>query len=113
MMIAALLHDVIEDTDLDANQLLGMGFTERVVSAVQTVSRSAGECYTDVIERVAKDAFATRIKLADLEDNMNLFRLKSVDEGSLRRTRKYHNAWRRLKEMSLLVESEQSAVHQS
>ena len=81
MMIAALLHDVIEDTGLDANQLLGMGFSERVVDAVQAVSRSAGESYIDFFERIARDAFAIRIKLADLEDNMNLFRLKSVDEG--------------------------------
>jgi len=77
MMIAALLHDVIEDSDLDAVQLLDMGFSELVAGAVQTVSRAAAESYTDFIERIATDAFAARIKIADLEDNMDLFRLKA------------------------------------
>jgi len=98
MMIAALLHDVIEDSGMSYDQLLSLGFGELVAGAVQKVSRANGESYTDFIERIAPDAFAARIKLADLEDNMNLFRLKSMDEGSLRRTRKYHKAWRRLNE---------------
>ena len=38
------------------------------------------------------------VKMSDLQDNMNLARLKTVTDGDLQRVKKYHEAYKILKE---------------
>lgn len=96
-MAAAILHDVIEDSDITACDLRQRGIPEGVVWAVQCLSRNQGESYADFIERVRLNPLATAIKLADIEDNLNVLRLSALTDADLRRVEKYHRAWHRLK----------------
>ena len=92
----ALLHDVIEDSDTTEDYLREDGFPESVISAVVALTRRKGESYEAFIDRVRVHPLARKIKLLDIEDNMNLLRLNAVTEKDLQRIAKYHRAWKRL-----------------
>lgn len=62
---AGWLHDVIEDTDVDAAELVDRGIDLEVVAAVQAVTRIPGEKYTDLIERAAATPLSALVKAAD------------------------------------------------
>ena len=68
---AAILHDVIEDTDQDAERLIALGVPEEVVSLVLLLTKDEGVHYNDYIERIARDDYACAIKAADIRDNMS------------------------------------------
>ena len=69
--VAALLHDVIEDTEVTAEQLLEKGVSKRVVEAVEVLTHREGEPYWAYIKRAAHDYIARRVKIADLEHNLS------------------------------------------
>ena len=70
--VAAVLHDVLEDTGFKAPSLLISGVSYRVVSLVEAVTRKPDENYESFIERVAAAGpVAMTIKLADLEHNLS------------------------------------------
>jgi (p)ppGpp synthase/HD superfamily hydrolase len=94
----ALLHDVIEDSEITAEQLLAEGVPAQVVEAVQYLTRKQNEDYMDFVARAKKNKIAAKVKIADIEDNIDVLRLTSLDEHDLARIRKYHAAWRFLKE---------------
>lgn len=92
----ALLHDVIEDSDTTADDLRADGFPESVVSTVEVLTKRPRERYEAYIDRIRAHPLARKIKLLDLEDNINLLRLTTVSEKDLERAAKYHRAWIRL-----------------
>lgn len=94
----ALLHDTLEDSSTSAADLLNDGFPVEVVRAVEALTRGRAESYEDFIERVLLNPLAREVKLMDLEDNMNVLRLRGVADSDLRRIAKYHRAWLRLHE---------------
>lgn len=96
--MVAVLHDVVEDTDVTLDGLREQGFSEDVVRAVDCLTKRRGEGYPDFIQRVATDPLARLVKLADLEDNLNLLRLGFLDEKALERMDKYHRAWALLRQ---------------
>jgi hypothetical protein len=69
--MVAVLHDVIEDSDVTCAMLLERGYPRAVVDAVEAISRREGERYRSYIERVAANPLAVRVKLADLQDNLD------------------------------------------
>lgn len=89
----ALLHDVIEDSDTTIDDLRADGFPESVVIAVDVLTRRRGESYQAFIERVRVHPLASKVKLLDIEDNLNLLRINEVTENDLQRVAKYHRAW--------------------
>lgn len=95
-MAVALLHDVIEDSTYTADDLLKLQIPAEVVDAVQCLTRVRGETYDEFIDRVLKNPIASKIKKADIEDNINVLRLKSLATADLERIAKYHQAWQRL-----------------
>ena len=95
---AALLHDVIEDSDITPAQLLAEGIPAEVVEAIQYLSKSEGEDYQDFVARAKRNKIAAKVKIADIEDNIDVLRLSSLDEWDLARIKKYHTAWRLLKD---------------
>ncbi|MFK8013572.1 MAG: hypothetical protein AB8B80_16155 [Marinicellaceae bacterium] len=97
-MAVALLHDVIEDSDYTAEDLLKAGINKTVVKAVQCLSKNKGESYDKFITRVLKNKLAAKVKLADIEDNINVLRLNSVTDQDLKRIAKYHKAWHKIKD---------------
>ncbi len=96
-MLAALLHDVVEDSDWTLERLRAEGFPENVVAAVALCTHGDDQTYEEFIEALKQDPVAREVKLADLEDNLDLFRLPSLNTRDLARVEKYHRAWRTLK----------------
>ena len=95
--IVALLHDVIEDTDLTPDKLEEMGISEFIVVAVVCLTRKPEESYDDFIKRLAPNPIAREVKIADLEDNMDVRRLKELGATDTQRLNKYIKAWNYLK----------------
>ncbi len=94
--MAAVLHDVVEDTDWTLDALRERGFPEQVVTAVDHLTRREGESYEAFVRRAAAHPAARRVKVADLEDNMDVRRMGTVSADDAERLTKYHRAWRLL-----------------
>lgn len=94
--MVALMHDLLEDTDVTAQQLLDEGFPAEIVDALLAVTRRQGEDYDAFIERAAVNPIARRVKIADLLDNMDITHLHTLTDEDCQRLKKYHRAWRRL-----------------
>ncbi len=94
--IAAVLHDVVEDTDYTLDDLRQAGYAEAIVTAVDCLTRRESESYEAFIERIAPNPLAREVKLADLEDNMDIRRLHEVQEKDTARLNRYLQAWLRL-----------------
>jgi len=94
--IVAVLHDIVEDTDISLDDLRNEGFSEKVVSAVECLTKQDGENYDSYIERISFNPLAVKIKLADLEDNRDLTRLPEVTDKDLERIEKYDKALEKL-----------------
>lgn len=92
----ALLHDVLEDSDITAADLLAYGLSNEVVTAVQTLTKKKGQSYQDYLEKVKSNNLARVVKLADLKHHSDLSRLKSVSDTDRERVKKYKNAIRYL-----------------
>ncbi|MCL2147866.1 MAG: HD domain-containing protein [Methanomassiliicoccaceae archaeon] len=67
--IAALLHDVVEDTHVTLGDLRAAGFSEDIVTAVDCVSKREGEAVGDYLARVATSDIAAEVKFADMRHN--------------------------------------------
>lgn len=90
--IVALLHDVVEDSPWTLDALRAEGFSEEIVAAVDGLTRREGESYDDFIKRGAANPLARRVKLADIEDNMDVRRLAEIGEKDLERLQRYQRA---------------------
>ena len=88
----ALLHDVIEDTDMTFEQLQAEGFTSEIIDALRIMTHDEKIPYLDYVAEIRKNAIATRVKLADLKHNSDLSRLDLVDDKSMIRVEKYRSA---------------------
>ena len=91
--IVALLHDTIEDTEVTAEYLLGEGFPEEIVNGILSVTKREGETYDDFVSRAATNSIGREVKIADLEDNMDIRRLCEITDKDAERLRKYLRAW--------------------
>ena len=91
--IVAILHDIIEDTDITENYLLKIGLSKRIVDAVVALTRSEDMDYQEYIKNLSSNPLAKEVKLADLEHNMDLKRLPTSEEKDLERNRKYQIAY--------------------
>jgi len=91
--IVAILHDIIEDTDITEDYLLKIGLSKRIVDAVVALTRSEDMDYQEYIKNLSSNPLAKEVKLADLEHNMDLKRLPTLEEKDLERNRKYQIAY--------------------
>ena len=91
--IVALLHDVLEDSDVTEEYLVEQGFSDNVITALVLLTKTKKQDYfNDYIKKIKTNKLATRIKIADLIDNINLSRLSIVSVKDISRTRKYLDA---------------------
>lgn len=97
--IVAVLHDVVEDTGTTMDDLRQAGFSQEVLEALDHVTNRAGESYDEFVARAAQNPIARRVKLADLEDNLDVRRLESVTERDAARLSKYLRAWCQLRSL--------------
>jgi (p)ppGpp synthase/HD superfamily hydrolase len=88
-MITGVLHDTIEDTEVTAEYLHEKGFSDEIVEAVVCLTKTGNEKGEEYITRVLSNNIAKKVKLYDVEDNMNLLRLDSLVESDIERINKY------------------------
>ena len=91
-LVAALLHDVVEDSEYTLENLKEMGFPREVIEAIKLLSRSGDEPYMEYINRVASNDKARKVKLADLDHNSDLTRLDQITDKDIHRVEKYRRA---------------------
>ncbi len=93
VIIAALLHDVVEDTPYSLDDLRRLGYADEVVAAVEAVTRRPGETHLDAVRRAAADPLGRIVKMADVIHNGDPARLALLDVPTCERlTRKYAKA---------------------
>ena len=77
----ALLHDVVEDTDYNFDDLRNEGFTKEIIDAIKLLTHDPSVPYLDYINKIKENVVSTKVKLADLKHNSDLSRLDlSVDK---------------------------------
>jgi (p)ppGpp synthase/HD superfamily hydrolase len=99
--IAAVLHDVVEDSDVTLSRLEREGFPPHLLTTLDCLTHRQGEAYSAYIERVATDASATLVKIADLEDNLRNNRRLNRTANVEARIQRYEQALVRLKGQDL------------
>lgn len=90
--IVAVLHDVIEDSDITLDDLRKKNFSNDVLTAIELLTKKPGQDYQNYLEKISENNLARKIKIEDIKDNLNLTRLTSVSAQDLERAKKYHAA---------------------
>ena len=75
---AALLHDTVEDTEITL-ETLAADFPPEVVEAVGLLTHEEGTDYYDYVRRIRSNPIAKKVKLADLNHNMDATRFAGVE----------------------------------
>ena len=98
-MMAAVLHDVVEDTDWTIDKLLNEGFPYPVINALMYLTHGffTVSTYDEYIELITTNPIAKEVKLRDLEHNTKVTRLKGLRTKDFDRIQKYHVAYTYLK----------------
>lgn len=91
--IVGLLHDVVEDSDYTFDDLQRMGYDETIIAALDCVTSRPDEDYMTFVERAKANPIARRVKLADIEDNMDIRRIAVLSIKDIERLQRYRAAW--------------------
>ena len=97
----ALLHDVMEDTNTTADDLVTAGIPREYVATCCLLTHDQDVPYMDYVVALKDDEVARRVKIADLTHNSDLSRLgHAPTEADLQRVEKYQAAIRLLSSKS-------------
>lgn len=86
----AVLHDVVEDSNVTWWDLREQGMSERVINAVRALTKIPGQGYDEYREGVFANVDAMIVKLADLRHNTDIRRLKGISDKDKARNVRYH-----------------------
>ena len=89
--IVALLHDTLEDTEVDPN-IIKDNCGEHILEAVKLLTHKKNEPYFDYIMRLKDNPLARKVKMADLKHNMDLTRIANPSDKDFKRVEKYKKA---------------------
>ena len=95
--IAALLHDVVEDTNITLDDL-AKEFPKEVIDALKLLTHHKGVPYMDYVAKIKTNDIAKAVKIADLKHNSDLTRLDNITDKDLERVKKYQEALELLKD---------------
>lgn len=87
--ITALLHDIVEDTDTTFEDLRKLGFSDNVINALKLMTHDKNVDYFEYVKNISKNPIARKVKIKDLEHNMDTSRLDEVTDKDLERVKKY------------------------
>lgn len=91
--MAAVLHDVVEDSEVTLDDLREQGYPPAVVTAVDALTRRDDETYEEFVLRAKADPIARRVKMADIQHNIDVRRLNAVTAKDAERLERYRRAW--------------------
>ena len=95
--MTAVLHDVVEDTEIALDDLRDAGYRPEIVDAIEVLTHHTNDSYEQYIESVARNPVARRVKIADLEENLANNRRSPFAHGNAERIRRYEAALDRLR----------------
>ena len=99
--VVALLHDVIEDSDITL-EILSKYFNDDIITALRVLTKKENDDYLMYIKRVKTNKLATKVKIKDLEHNRDLTRLDEVTDKYKKRSMKYWEAIRYLEDIETI-----------
>lgn len=99
--IVALLHDVIEDSNITL-EILSKYFNDDIITALRVLTKKENDDYVMYIKRVKTNKLATKVKIKDLEHNRDLTRLDEVTDKDRKRSLKYWQAIRYLEDIETI-----------
>ena len=94
--ICAVLHDVIKDTHITLDYLRSNGFSEEVLEILNILTKKENETYNKYINRIIKNKTACYIKLADLDDNIDILRIDNLKKEDIKRVERYTRAKKKI-----------------
>ena len=94
--MVAVLHDVVEDSDVTLEELRREGFEAPIIEAVALLTKLEGESYEQFIDKVSTHTLARQVKIADIQENMDLSRIPNPTDDDRRRLDKYKRALHQL-----------------
>lgn len=94
--IVALLHDVVEDTDVTFEEL-EKEFPSEVIEILKLLTHDKKVDYMKYIEEIKKNPIARKIKIADINHNADESRLDKITLKDVARRNKYNKALEYLK----------------
>jgi len=90
---AAVMHDLVEDTDYTFEMLVKLGFSDKTIGLLYLLTHMEGTSYDEYIKAISVNEEASDIKKKDLEHNSNITRLKGLRKKDFDRLEKYHRAY--------------------
>lgn len=90
-IIAALLHDVVEDSDITLEDL-EKEFTSNIIEALKLLTHDEETEYFDYIKKIKSNTLAKSVKIQDLMHNSDVSRLENVTQKDIARVNKYKKA---------------------
>jgi (p)ppGpp synthase/HD superfamily hydrolase len=106
--VVAVLHDVIEDTQLTSSDLIGYGIPEEAVDVINILTRRDDEEYEEYITRVSKNEIAIDVKLKDLIHNMDQDRTFQISKETMEKYRKAY--WKLVVDKMVFNQKRESKV---
>lgn len=94
----ALLHDVVEDTDMTFDDLAREGFGENIIDALKLLTHDEGTPYFEYVKAIKQNPLAAAVKLADLKHNSTRSRMNVITDWDEKRYQKYAEAIKMLSE---------------
>lgn len=98
----ALLHDIVEDTNVTYDDLKNEGYPNDVIDAVRVLTHDANEDYSSYIERIAQNDLAIDVKIADLMHNIDASRLSNISSADFKKYDLYRKSLDYLKSIKNL-----------
>lgn len=98
--IVAILHDTVEDGVATFEVLRKLGFKNHILNSIYYLTHDKEiHSYSEYIELIGRCSshIPIKVKMADLEDNSNIMRLKGLREKDHERIKKYHESYTYLK----------------
>lgn len=98
-MICAILHDLLEDCkEWNFDKLREEGFTQEIITTLELLTHRKETDYMDYIKAISVHKIARAVKMADLEHNSKITRLKGLRKKDIDRLEKYMRAYEYLKD---------------
>lgn len=94
----ALLHDVAEDTSVTIEEL-AKEFPQEIIEALTLLTHENGTDYFDYVRRIKENPIAKKVKLADLEHNMDRSRIVDYSAVSAEKLAKWDEKYGKAKEI--------------
>lgn len=90
--IVALLHDIVEDTEVTVSDLKNLKFSKEVIEAVDVITKKKDQEYFSYLKSIKDNSIAKKVKIEDLKHNSDLKRLRSITQKDIDRAIKYKKA---------------------